>query len=99
MPGLQGAKMSSSEEDSKIDLLDSPEVITKKIKKALAVPKVVEENGILVSTTGLSTMSDTLNVTGLYPICITTRGADGWEERGLGGKGEGWVRAASVLEY
>jgi tyrosyl-tRNA synthetase len=33
--------------DSKIDLLDSPEVVTKKIKKAMAAPKVVEENGVL----------------------------------------------------
>lgn len=33
--------------DSKIDLLDSPEVVTKKIKKAIAIPKIVEENGIL----------------------------------------------------
>lgn len=47
IPGLHGGKMSSSEEDSKIDLLDSPETITKKIRKAEAAPKVVEGNGIL----------------------------------------------------
>lgn len=47
IPGLHGGKMSSSEEDSKIDLLDSPEVITRKIRKAEAAPKVVEGNGIL----------------------------------------------------
>ncbi|CAI6099995.1 hypothetical protein V2G26_000559 [Clonostachys chloroleuca] len=47
VPGLQGGKMSASEQDSKIDLLDSPEVVTKKIKKAMAAPKVVEENGVL----------------------------------------------------
>ncbi|PLB38056.1 tyrosine--tRNA ligase TYS1 [Aspergillus candidus] len=47
VPGLQGGKMSSSEQDSKIDLLDTPEVITKKIRKAEASPKVVEENGVL----------------------------------------------------
>ncbi|KAL4868247.1 hypothetical protein BDV12DRAFT_105481 [Aspergillus spectabilis] len=45
--GLQGGKMSSSEQDSKIDLLDSAEVISKKIRKAEAAPKVVEENGVL----------------------------------------------------
>jgi tyrosyl-tRNA synthetase len=28
-------------------LLDPPEVVTKKIKKAIAVPKVVEGNGLL----------------------------------------------------
>ena len=40
-------RMSSSDPDSKIDLLDSPDIVTKKIRKALAVPKVVEENGLL----------------------------------------------------
>ena len=33
--------------DSKIDLLDAPEVVTKKIKKAVSAPTVVEENGVL----------------------------------------------------
>ena len=33
--------------DSKIDLLDSPEVVAKKIKKATSAPQVVEENGVL----------------------------------------------------
>lgn len=33
--------------DSKIDLLDPPEVVNKKIKKATAAPKIVEENGVL----------------------------------------------------
>ncbi|KOS20249.1 Tyrosine--tRNA ligase [Escovopsis weberi] len=45
--GLSGGKMSSSNEDSKIDLLDAPEVVAKKIRKAEAIPKVVEENGVL----------------------------------------------------
>jgi tyrosyl-tRNA synthetase len=47
VPGLHGGKMSSSDQDSKIDLLDPPEVVTKKIKKAVAAPKIVEENGVL----------------------------------------------------
>ncbi|KAI1077578.1 tyrosyl-tRNA synthetase [Whalleya microplaca] len=47
VPGLHGGKMSASDPDSKIDLLDSPEVVTKKIRKAIATPKVVEENGLL----------------------------------------------------
>ncbi|KAK8094349.1 hypothetical protein PG997_001034 [Apiospora hydei] len=47
VPGLQGGKMSSSDENSKIDLLDSLEVVTKKIRKAEAVPKQPEGNGIL----------------------------------------------------
>jgi tyrosyl-tRNA synthetase len=45
--GLSGGKMSSSEEDSKIDLLDPPEKVSKKIRKAEAVPRVIENNGII----------------------------------------------------
>ncbi|KAL2827378.1 hypothetical protein BDW59DRAFT_144177 [Aspergillus cavernicola] len=45
--GLSGGKMSSSVQDSKIDLLDPAETITKKIRKAEAAPRVVEENGIV----------------------------------------------------
>ncbi|KAM0301332.1 hypothetical protein HYE67_006840 [Fusarium culmorum] len=45
--GLNGNKMSSSDENSKIDLLDSPEAVTKKIRKAECVPKEVEGNGVL----------------------------------------------------
>ena len=39
--------MSSSEEDSKIDLLDSPEVVKKKLKRAFCEPGKVEDNGVL----------------------------------------------------
>ncbi|KNG91016.1 tyrosyl-tRNA synthetase [Aspergillus nomiae NRRL 13137] len=45
--GLKGAKMSSSVEDSKIDLLDPAESISKKIRKAEAAPRVVEDNGVI----------------------------------------------------
>ncbi|KAJ4303385.1 Tyrosine--tRNA ligase cytoplasmic [Kalmusia sp. IMI 367209] len=47
VPGLQGGKMSASDPDSKIDVLDTPEVVKKKLKKAFAPPKQVEENGVL----------------------------------------------------
>ncbi|KAH7118898.1 tyrosyl-tRNA synthetase [Dendryphion nanum] len=47
VPGLQGGKMSASDPDSKIDLLDTPDAVRKKLKKAVAAPKVVEGNGIL----------------------------------------------------
>ncbi|KAG9566871.1 tyrosyl-tRNA synthetase, partial [Aureobasidium melanogenum] len=47
VPGLTGGKMSSSEPDSKIDLLDGPEIVKKKLKKAVAAPKIVEDNGVL----------------------------------------------------
>ena len=47
VPGLAGGKMSASDPDSKIDLLDTPEAVKKKIKKAYAVPKEIEGNGLI----------------------------------------------------
>jgi len=47
VPGLAGGKMSSSDPNSKIDFLDSPAEVKKKIKSAVAAPGVVEENGLL----------------------------------------------------
>ncbi|KAI1724742.1 tRNA synthetases class I (W and y) domain-containing protein [Ditylenchus destructor] len=48
VPGLTGTKMSSSEENTKIDLLDKPEVVNRKIDTA-ACPKknTGQDNGIL----------------------------------------------------
>ncbi|XP_014220820.1 tyrosine--tRNA ligase, cytoplasmic [Trichogramma pretiosum] len=47
IPGLAGAKMSSSEEDSKIDLLDNAASIKKKLKKAFCEPGNITDNGLL----------------------------------------------------
>jgi len=47
VPGLTGAKMSSSEEDSKIDLLDSAAAVKKKLKKAFCEPGNTTDNGVL----------------------------------------------------
>lgn len=47
VPGLTGSKMSSSEDESKIDLLDSPAEIRKKLKKAFCEPGNVNDNGVL----------------------------------------------------
>lgn len=47
VPGLSGGKMSSSEEDSKIDLLDGPAAVKKKLKKAFCEPGNLEDNGVL----------------------------------------------------
>lgn len=47
VPGLAGGKMSASDPDSKIDILDTPEVVKKKLKKAFAMPKETEGNGIV----------------------------------------------------
>jgi len=47
VPGLTGEKMSASVEDSKIDLLDTPEQVKKKLKKAFCEPGNIENNGVL----------------------------------------------------
>lgn len=47
VPGLTGTKMSSSEEESKIDLLDRKEDVKKKLKKAFCEPGNVQNNGVL----------------------------------------------------
>lgn len=47
VPGLTGAKMSSSEEESKIDLIDSPSNLKKKLKRAFCEPGNIADNGIL----------------------------------------------------
>ncbi len=47
IPGLMGKKMSASDPSSKIDLLDNPETVENKLKKAYCEAGVVEENGVL----------------------------------------------------
>lgn len=47
VPGLAGGKMSSSEEDSKIDLLDTPANLKKKLKRAFCEPGNIQDNGLL----------------------------------------------------
>jgi tyrosyl-tRNA synthetase len=47
VPGLAGPKMSSSDPDSKIDLLDDPAIVKRKLKKAFCEAGNVTENGIL----------------------------------------------------
>ena len=47
VPGLAGGKMSSSDPNSKIDFLDSPELVKKKIKLAFCEPGNITENGLL----------------------------------------------------
>jgi tyrosyl-tRNA synthetase len=41
------SKMSASDPNSKIDLLDKPEVVTSKLKKAVCAPNEIEGNGVL----------------------------------------------------
>ncbi|KAF3941591.1 hypothetical protein ABW19_dt0207314 [Dactylella cylindrospora] len=47
VPGLAGGKMSASDPNSKIDLLDSAEAVTSKLKKAVCAPKEIEGNGVV----------------------------------------------------
>ena len=47
VPGLAGGKMSSSDDSSKIDLLDSPTLVKQKLRKALCVPKETANNGVI----------------------------------------------------
>lgn len=47
VPGLVGSKMSSSDPDSKIDLLDEPEAVTRKIRKAFCEEGNIENNPLL----------------------------------------------------
>ncbi|MCO5583781.1 hypothetical protein L7F22_037695 [Adiantum nelumboides] len=47
VPGLKGSKMSSSDSGSKIDFLDTPTDVKKKLKDAACIEGVVEENGVL----------------------------------------------------
>ncbi|KAF9554395.1 tyrosyl-tRNA synthetase [Agrocybe pediades] len=47
VPGLAGGKMSASDPNSKIDFLDAPEVIRKKLKSAFCEEGNVEGNGVL----------------------------------------------------
>ncbi|KAF3906388.1 hypothetical protein ABW20_dc0104687 [Dactylellina cionopaga] len=47
VPGLAGGKMSASDPNSKIDLLDSAADVEKKLKKAVCAPKEVEGNGVV----------------------------------------------------
>ena len=47
MPGLIGKKMSASDPKSKVDLLDDPKTVQKKINGAHCEAGVVEDNGVL----------------------------------------------------
>ncbi|KAF8974866.1 hypothetical protein BGZ46_009653 [Entomortierella lignicola] len=47
VPGLAGPKMSSSDPDSKIDLLEAPEDVKRKLSKAFCEEGNITDNGIL----------------------------------------------------
>ncbi|KIY01602.1 uncharacterized protein Z520_03154 [Fonsecaea multimorphosa CBS 102226] len=47
VPGLAGGKMSASDPDSKIDILDTADAVRKKLRKAYAAAGEIEGNGII----------------------------------------------------
>jgi len=47
VPGLAGGKMSASDPNSKIDLLDSEEIVGNKLRKSHCAPGEVEGNGVI----------------------------------------------------
>jgi tyrosyl-tRNA synthetase len=47
VPGLAGGKMSASDPDSKIDILDTPDSVRKKVRKAYAAAGKPEGNGMI----------------------------------------------------
>lgn len=47
VPGLAGGKMSASDPDSKIDILDTADVVKKKVRKAYAAAQELEGNGMI----------------------------------------------------
>ncbi|KAN0103938.1 tyrosine--tRNA ligase [Russula decolorans] len=47
VPGLAGGKMSSSDPDSKVDFLDPPDAVRRKVKRAFCEEGNVADNGVL----------------------------------------------------
>lgn len=47
VPGLAGGKMSASDPDSKVDILDTEDTVRRKIKKAYAAAQQVDGNGMI----------------------------------------------------
>jgi tyrosyl-tRNA synthetase len=72
----EAAKMSSSEPDSKIDLLDKPEVVEKKLKKAVCKPKEVEGNGVIAFVEHVIFRAIALNVDREQEFVVKRRGEE-----------------------
>lgn len=77
VPGLgEGGKMSASDPDSKIDLLDGPEAVTKKLRKAKCVPKVAEGNGVLAFVENVIFRASALKTNGNPEFVVERRDAE-----------------------
>nr|CAD7408170.1 unnamed protein product [Timema cristinae] len=64
VPGLSGGKMSASEENSKIDLLDSSHVVKRKFKKAFCEPTNITNNSLLSIVEYI-----------IFPLCCPPKGS------------------------
>lgn len=80
--GLAGGKMSSSDPNSKIDFLDSPAEVKKKIKAAVAAPGVVEDNGLLAFIKAVILPIASLQVADKGKSSFVKPGQDGKEAPG-----------------
>ncbi len=77
VPGLgEAQKMSSSEPDSKIDLLEAPEIVGRKLKKAVCVPKKVEGNGVIAFVEHVVFRAVALKTGGKPTFTVERRDAD-----------------------
>ncbi|KAF5559200.1 tyrosyl-tRNA synthetase [Fusarium mexicanum] len=74
VPGLgEAQKMSSSEPSSKINLLDTPQEVTKKLRKAVCAPKQVEGNGVIAFIEHVIFRVESLKTGGKPRFTVETR--------------------------
>ncbi|KAF5974378.1 tyrosyl-tRNA synthetase [Fusarium coicis] len=74
VPGLgEAQKMSSSEPSSKINILDTPEEVTEKLRKAVCTPKQVEGNGVLAFIEYVIFRVESLKTGGKPRFAVETR--------------------------
>ncbi|KAF4501809.1 tyrosyl-tRNA synthetase [Fusarium agapanthi] len=74
VPGLgEEQKMSSSEPSSKINILDTPEEVTKKLRKTVCAPKQVEGNGVIAFIEHVIFRVESLKTGGKPKFTVETR--------------------------
>ncbi|KAI1040789.1 hypothetical protein LB505_012595 [Fusarium chuoi] len=77
VPGLgEAQKMSSSEPSSKINLLDTPEEVTKRLRKAICAPREVEGNGVIAFIEHVIFPVESLKTGGKPRFTVETRDGD-----------------------
>lgn len=77
IPGLQeGGKMSSSEPDSKIDLVDQEDQVRKKLKKAFCPPRQIDGNGVISFTEYVLMPASALKNNGTPIFTVARRDAE-----------------------